>query len=164
MPKVQIICEVCKEAFFTNLTPSRAKRGDGRFCSKRCSALITSENWRTPLHDRACKKCGKIFSRSSGKCNLRFYCSELCYRQDHRPINKTTRKSRKNTGPFRIRFVVLQRDNFTCQYCGRSAPEVILNVDHIYPSSLGGKTIIENLITSCRECNVGKSNVPLDSL
>lgn len=38
-----------------------------------------------------------------------------------------------------IRFEVFKRDNFTCQYCGAKAPDVILEVDHINPVKLGGK-------------------------
>jgi len=57
-----------------------------------------------------------------------------------------------------IRFKVLQRDHFTCVYCGRSAPDVTLEVDHIIPISKGGTDILSNLTTSCRDCNRGKSN------
>jgi len=61
----------------------------------------------------------------------------------------------------RLRFEVFKRDAFTCQYCGRKAPDVILEVDHIEPVSKGGKTDILNLVTSCYDCNRGKSNVKL---
>ena len=61
----------------------------------------------------------------------------------------------------KLRFEVYKRDSFTCQYCGRKAPDVILNVDHIVPVSKGGTNDILNLITSCFECNNGKSNIPL---
>lgn len=61
-----------------------------------------------------------------------------------------------------MRFEVFKRDSFKCQYCGKSAPEVILNVDHIMPVSRGGDNDITNLITSCQECNSGKSNIKLD--
>jgi len=56
------------------------------------------------------------------------------------------------------RFEVFKRDKFTCQYCGRSAPEVILEIDHITPHSKDGPDDIINLVTSCRECNSGKSD------
>jgi len=62
----------------------------------------------------------------------------------------------KNILSNKLRFNVLKRDNFTCQYCGRKPPEVILEVDHIIPISDGGETSLDNLITSCRECNRGK--------
>jgi hypothetical protein len=57
-----------------------------------------------------------------------------------------------------IRFEVFKRDSFTCQYCGRSAPEVILHVDHIQPVAKDGDNDIVNLITSCSDCNLGKSD------
>ncbi|APT17173.1 HNH endonuclease [Staphylococcus epidermidis] len=68
------------------------------------------------------------------------------------------RKSLSN----KIRFEVFKRDNFTCQYCGKSAPEVVLNVDHIEPISEGGTNDLFNLITSCFECNNGKRDKKLD--
>ena len=59
----------------------------------------------------------------------------------------------------RMRFEVLNRDNFTCQYCGKTPQDGIkLVVDHRNPVSNGGKTKLDNLITSCFECNAGKSN------
>lgn len=54
------------------------------------------------------------------------------------------------------RFTILKRDNFTCRYCGRKATEVILEIDHIIPVSKGGTNDLNNLITSCRDCNRGK--------
>ncbi len=62
----------------------------------------------------------------------------------------------------KIRFEVFKRDSFTCQYCGKSAPDVILEIDHIKPVSKGGTNDILNLVTSCKECNSGKSNTELD--
>lgn len=56
----------------------------------------------------------------------------------------------------KTRFEVFKRDSFTCQYCGKSAPNVILEIDHINPVSNGGKNGIMNLITSCFDCNRGK--------
>lgn len=56
----------------------------------------------------------------------------------------------------KMRFEVFKRDSFRCQYCGRNAPDVILEVDHIHPVAEGGKTSMLNLITSCRDCNRGK--------
>ena len=55
-----------------------------------------------------------------------------------------------------IRFEVFKRDSFTCQYCGKSAPDVVLEVDHIKPVSGGGDNDIMNLVTSCWDCNRGK--------
>lgn len=69
--------------------------------------------------------------------------------QEREPISK------------RLRFEVFKRDAFTCQYCGKKSPDVILEVDHIEPVSKGGKNTMLNLVTSCKECNSGKSNIRL---
>tara|TARA_R100000541_G_C1881450_1_gene82355 strand:+ start:44 stop:763 length:720 start_codon:yes stop_codon:yes gene_type:complete len=61
----------------------------------------------------------------------------------------------------RMRFEVLKRDAFTCQYCGGQVPDVILHLDHIKPVSKGGKNTLLNLVTSCSDCNLGKSNKEL---
>ena len=61
----------------------------------------------------------------------------------------------------KIRFEVFKRDKFTCQYCGKKSPDIVLNVDHIKPVSKGGTNDIINLITSCFECNSGKKDVLL---
>lgn len=58
----------------------------------------------------------------------------------------------------RTRFEVFKRDRFTCQYCGRTPPNVLLEVDHIVPVAAGGSDDETNLTTSCWECNSGKSD------
>lgn len=63
--------------------------------------------------------------------------------------------ARKSLGR-KTRFEVFKRDSFTCQYCGRSAPDVVLQVDHIKPVSKDGDDDMLNLITSCHDCNAGK--------
>jgi len=60
--------------------------------------------------------------------------------------------------PLSLRYQVLERDYFTCQKCGRKAPDVELTVDHILPWSCGGPTVLDNLQTLCKDCNLGKSN------
>lgn len=65
----------------------------------------------------------------------------------------------------KTRFEVFKRDGFSCQYCGATPPNVLLQVDHIDPVAKGGGNEIENLVTSCQPCNIGKganklTNVP----
>jgi hypothetical protein len=56
----------------------------------------------------------------------------------------------------KIRFEVFKRDSFRCQYCGASAPEALLVIDHIKPVAEGGTNDLLNLITACQPCNAGK--------
>lgn len=58
--------------------------------------------------------------------------------------------------PKKLRFKILERDEFKCQYCG--CDDKKLHIDHIYPVSKGGKNNPENLITACEDCNLGKSD------
>lgn len=48
------------------------------------------------------------------------------------------------------------RDQFQCQYCGRRPSVRELNVDHVVPRSRGGQDSWENLVVSCRTCNLRK--------
>ena len=60
---------------------------------------------------------------------------------------------------YRLRYLVLRRDNFKCKYCGRSpstTPGLELEPDHVIPWSAGGEATLENLRSSCSECNIGK--------
>ncbi len=62
----------------------------------------------------------------------------------------------------RTRFLVIQRDNYRCQLCGRKAVDgAELEVDHKHPWSKGGTDEMSNLWTLCDTCNSGKSNLPL---
>lgn len=66
----------------------------------------------------------------------------------------------------KLRFEVFKRDEFMCAYCGSTPPAVVLQVDHIHPVAEGGTNDIDNLITSCQPCNIGKganvlTNIPI---
>lgn len=55
------------------------------------------------------------------------------------------------------RFDIFNRDGFTCQYCGRRPPDIILELDHMIAVANGGTNEDLNLISSCSDCNRGKS-------
>lgn len=63
----------------------------------------------------------------------------------------------------RLRYEILRRDSHTCRYCGASAPDVPLRVDHVTPVALGGADTSDNLVTSCEPCNSGKSSATPDA-
>jgi hypothetical protein len=53
-----------------------------------------------------------------------------------------------------IRLRIMQRDAWTCQYCGDRAEQV----DHIRPVTAGGTHADENLVAACRKCNAWASD------
>jgi len=67
-------------------------------------------------------------------------------RRGHRPISGS------------IRYEVLSRAKFKCELCGISADEKNLEVDHIFPKSLGGKDDLSNYQALCYSCNAAKRN------
>lgn len=61
----------------------------------------------------------------------------------------------------RVRFEIFKRDGFACQYCGKTPPGVVLEIDHIVAVADDGSDEPHNLITACFDCNRGKGAVPL---
>ena len=56
-----------------------------------------------------------------------------------------------------LRFRVFERDGFKCVYCGAAAADgAILQADHVFPASKGGPATMDNLVTACQPCNIGK--------
>lgn len=53
---------------------------------------------------------------------------------------------------------ILQRDKFTCQYCGIHYKRDKLTLDHVVPKSHGGNNSWSNVVCSCQECNFRKAN------
>lgn len=78
--------------------------------------------------------------------------------------NRKCRKRRSSRAvSYKMRYLVLDRDQYACVKCGRSPANekgVKLHIDHITPWSKGGETELTNLQTLCRECNVGKGVMP----
>lgn len=58
--------------------------------------------------------------------------------------------------PAKVRVSVLHRDGYKCVFCGRTARQVELHVDHKVPFSKGGSNHPSNLQTLCIDCNLGK--------
>jgi HNH endonuclease len=61
----------------------------------------------------------------------------------------------------RQRFRVLRRCGFRCTYCGRSALEVVLEIDHVIPRARGGSDDDSNRTAACFDCNRGKGVEPV---
>lgn len=53
---------------------------------------------------------------------------------------------------------VLKRDGYRCQYCGRTLSSTSGSVDHVLPTSRGGRHQWKNVVASCVRCNGRKDN------
>ncbi len=75
------------------------------------------------------------------------------------PLNVYHAKNQRKLMTKELRQQIMERDNYTCQICGRYMPDKFgLHIDHIIPVSKGGKTIPSNLQVLCSKCNGQKSN------
>ena len=67
---------------------------------------------------------------------------------------KVIRTIYRNKVPFSNRNMFI-RDKYKCVYCGSGKN---LTIDHMIPTSQGGKTNFENCVTACTDCNSKKRN------
>jgi len=63
--------------------------------------------------------------------------------------------------PRKIKFTrknIYKRDENRCQYCGKRFKPQDLNLDHVIPTSRGGKDNWYNVVCSCVSCNLRKGS------
>ena len=51
---------------------------------------------------------------------------------------------------------IYRRDHHTCVYCGATAADDVLTLDHVLARIYGGTNHPSNLVTACRSCNSAK--------
>ena len=56
------------------------------------------------------------------------------------------------------RAMVFARDRHICAYCGGRYSGSALEMEHVTPSSRGGSTVWQNVVSACRACNQRKGN------
>lgn len=116
------------------------------------------------IYRRICPTCKDIFIQTEQE---QIYCAPIC--EDFRDMPELLPKregckkkqyGERRTYPhrfYKLRFKILERDNFKCVYCGNGPEEGMkLHIDHLIPYSKGGKTELQNLVTACHVCNIGK--------
>lgn len=150
---IKLICGHCNKKFtikkqFADKIWSQKQKV---LCSQKCNRLSRVEN--TAVRKSICVYCQAKFTPLfiNQKC-----CSQICSRKN--------RKNRRHTY-LKYRMLVFDRDSFRCQYCGLSVKNdenLVLEIDHIIPKSKGGSNAVDNLITSCSNCNRGKGDVILN--
>lgn len=122
--------------------------------------------WRKAIEEAGPEEALRLLSGMTPEEESRFYWRDLVRARSYLeyraalPIDLVERRG-KRVRP-RLRFAVLARDGFACRYCGRTAPEVKLHVDHVTPKADGGTDHPDNLCAACSDCNQGKSDMLLD--
>ena len=111
---------------------------------------------------RALQAAGLLDIQSGGRYKIHGLDREREMRSDKARASASLRWERSKTEGGKpasrgVRFKVLTRDEFTCRYCGRKAPDVTLDVDHVIPVRDGGSDDLGNLVAACVDCNAGKS-------
>ena len=92
-----------------------------------------------------------------------------------KPIDVEVNRRDEVRSPKSLEDQVFRRDGFRCRYCGirlvsRNADtHGILcifypSADHVEPWHLGGRTDMENLVTSCVPCNFGKDRFTVEQI
>lgn len=158
------LCAYCMEVIFT---PSRYKAADSDFadacmcCESAMRKSVARRDARTKYYQPqrpdgyACDSCGDWFY-GAGK-----YC-DTC-RSEVRSSKHIARAIRYGCEWECFSSVaVWERDNWTCQDCGRTVERLEeyaphqATLDHVIPLSKGGPHTEENAQTLCHECNSAK--------
>lgn len=159
MEKVCIKCKTKQDIL--NFDKGGYDKSKFKNICKKCISLYNKEYWKK----YSVKNAEKLRKHHLEQDKERYKDPE--YRSKRREYGRNyyyRHKEELNSGRLRTRFEVFKRDNFTCQYCGRKAPKVILEIDHKTPKSKGGKNELGNYITACSDCNNGKSDILLNNL
>lgn len=137
------LCKYCGKAY-------KAKSDTQICCSDVCGFLLTKKEETDKKKKWICIVCGNEFTR---RRKNQQHCSDKCKDIIDIENNKVGE------------FIILNRDNFTCVYCGRSPVEdgIKLHLDHVIPISKGGESNAANLVTSCHNCNLEKGNRIINS-
>lgn len=143
----------------------------GNLCEK-CRSHELYKNWHSDNIDktRYCKWCGDKYQMEYNES----FCSDKCRGNQKRKYDKRigatrthAQRAKKYGGvaKYNIKAIkVFERDNWKCKICGcKVQKENIYNdnaaeLDHIVPLSIGGHHTYSNIQTSCRKCNLKKSN------
>lgn len=113
---------------------------------------------RKPKRDKICELCHEGYKARN--VNQK-YCRDCA--QEHALAYSREYNERKEKDKTNNRWQIFNRDNFTCQYCGKNPTEdgAKLHLDHIKPKIDGGTDDFGNLVTACIQCNLEKSTKSL---
>lgn len=115
--------------------------------------------WHVPTRRSVCSRIKGI----NGNDTLRFYCSSGCKlecpiygKQKH--YGGTKGYNSREVQP-ELRWLVLERDNWTCQICGNEGPLHCHHIDPVISNPIESADM-DNCITLCVECHKGAHKLP----
>ena len=115
---------------------------------KRSVCSVTNRAWRSGISTR----------RGGETSHPKSVARRLKNAQKHKYAKYGWYTFPKKLGYKTIRKMVMERDNWTCVYCGAPAEEI----DHIVPKQIGGHNYPSNLAAACKKCNYYKSTNCVD--
>ena len=165
--KTNVVCEFCGKKFETDTSYyNRSMRTRGYItCSESCSYLIKGQS-----KEFTCDHCGKpskMPMSQYSKCKHHF-CDEKCKKADLKHVLRGEESYlykdgntclKRGTGWTIIRRQIRERDNYTCQHCGKTEEELgkRLDVHHIKPykefKTSQEANVEENLVALCSSCH-----------
>ena len=175
--KIKTYCLTCGKEI--NITPSQVKRNRGKYCSKECHHLseVKKINTKCLTCNREFKVLPSEIKKGYGKycskkcCHLsKFFREKLSNSQKGKNnsnfgkkgelsphwkggITNASHKVRTSFEYKEWRKLVFERDNYTCQKCGKRGKK--LNAHHIesFNNNPDKRILIDNGITLCQTCH-----------
>jgi hypothetical protein len=160
---VDCACKECDKIF-------KGKAG-AVFCSGDCRRADARKKWResfisvkqtNPYVTKACRHCGEAFTTNFMADN-RVFCSEKCMRRSAKQQRNYRRRG--NFVSYVSRHDVCERDEWTCQICGKKVDQRKIaphpkspTLDHIIPLAKGGTHEPKNVQLAHFLCNSVKGD------
>ena len=104
--------------------------------------------------------------RQQGEANREGTAYKVCLPEEIEICQKAREERASSSKPVKVeeheidyynirenRLKIFERDLYKCQHCQKQLTRFTTTLDHIVPVSRGGDNSLNNLITSCRECN-----------
>lgn len=150
-------CEFCKSRFERGRT-LRHNWLKKRFCNNRCSRKFIAKQKRIIL-EKNCICCEKIYRKnpkySPAQWEKSNYCSYACtWKAKYTGYTPLRELDRRRTVYKTWRKAVFERDDYTCQFCGKRGGW--LEADHIKPwfAFPALRLVLDNGRTLCRPCHI----------
>jgi 5-methylcytosine-specific restriction endonuclease McrA len=150
-----------RQAELRRLNPDAARKRDKAKRDRNQIAIrIAQKKYRSSPEYREYNRLRSKKYRSKNKEKLKAWRQKtgasVAYSQKRRAIKKNTAVNETGIRLWMAR--VRSSETARCYYCDAELPVSAIHFDHIIPLSKGGIHAIENLCTSCPDCNLSKWN------